>query len=150
MQTQRVFSFLTNCLMPRSSICVRFSIMLMPYFARYLVSRFFNRLQGKDKQEISQYFPLRSVQKRKMHFLLHLVFAVRQPSHLFLALTYPMHSRQFIPHGAMSDILIPVFKTSGAFFYIIYFSNLYFMKHVPKTRSLQVQDIRLILLLWKE
>jgi len=35
-QTHRVFSFLMNCLIPIFSICIRFSIMLMPYFVRYL------------------------------------------------------------------------------------------------------------------
>ncbi len=102
---QRIFSFRTNCLIPTSSICLRFSIMLMPYFSRYLLSRFFSRKHGKEAQLLLQYFPLRSSQKRKVHFLLHFVLGVRQPSHLFLSRTYPMQRRQFIPHGAMSDIL---------------------------------------------
>jgi len=105
---QRVFWFLTNCLIPSSSICIIFSIMLMPYFARYLLSRFFNRVHGKDAHERSQYFPLRFSQKRKLHFLRHLVLGVRQPSHLLLSRTYPMHSRQFIPQGATSESLVCV------------------------------------------
>ena len=86
--------------------------MLMPYCFRYILSRRFNPGQGKEAQEWSQYFPLRLVQKRKMHFLLHFVFGVRQPSHLFLSRTYPMQIRQFIPQGAMLDILVGIFITS--------------------------------------
>ena len=65
-------------------------------------------MQGKEVQEWSQYFPLRLLQNRKEQFLLHLVLGVRQPSHLFLSRTYPIQSRQFIPHGAMLDILVRV------------------------------------------
>jgi len=65
-------------------------------------------MQGKEPQEWSQYFPSRLLQKRKAQFRLHLVLGVRQPSHLFLSRTYPIQSRQFIPHGAMSDTLVRV------------------------------------------
>ena len=90
--------------------------MLMPYFARYLLSRFFNRGQGKEVQEWSQYFPSRLLQNRKVQFLLHLVLGVKQPSHLFLSRTYPIQSRQLIPHGAMLDILVLVVMPSISVF----------------------------------
>ena len=105
---QRIFSLLTNSRIPASSILTRLSIILMPYFPRYLLSRFFNRKQGKEAQEWSQYFPFLLTQNRRVHFLLHFVLGVRQPSHLFLSRTCPMQSRQFIPQGAMSDILVLV------------------------------------------
>jgi hypothetical protein len=86
----------------------RFSIMLILYFVRYLLSRCFRFLQGyrsHEKQNLA--LPFRRIPQ---FLILHLVMLARltacalQPGHLFLSLRYAMQIPQFIPQGAINDV----------------------------------------------
>jgi len=94
--------------MPLSRMNSRFSISLMPYFVRYLLSILFNMSQGNLAQS-KQYFPFRSVQvlirHKKQAF--GMFFSVSlHPWHLFLSRRYPLQTPQFIPQGAIKFLFI--------------------------------------------
>ena len=95
--------------MPEFLIFSRFSIMLILYLVRYLLSRFFNLGQGNFShlsEQKSIFLSFRILQCIIVHFLhesgLPSLISL-QPRHLFFSLRCPIHIPQFIPHGAISE-----------------------------------------------
>ena len=82
---------------------LRFSSMLMPYLALYLLSRFFNLLQGYFSHLSEQnLFFLIVGQILMTHFLLH----SPQPRQTFFSRRKALQMPQFMPQGAISDVFI--------------------------------------------
>jgi len=114
-------SFSRNGTIPESRMHLRFSIMLMRYFVRYLLSSCFSLLHGKS---------LHSKQKEggsswnvAQFLILHfqrvtglLSSGPLQPGHLFLSRRYATQIPQFIPQGAISEVLSGNFTTSDRHF----------------------------------
>lgn len=85
-----------------------FSISLMPYLVRYLLSRCLRRSQGKSIQ-LKQKSPWRLMQSRNRHCAR--VFgmfcsASRQPWQGFLGRKCTLQIAQFIPHAAIKFLLM--------------------------------------------
>ena len=107
-----IFSFLINFLIPNLFIFSRFSIMLMLYLVRYLLSMCFILSHG-NSQHMKQYFRLFFFSVLQVLILqFKMVFGTGpfsliflHPEHLFFSLRYAMHIPQFIPHGAIIEDL---------------------------------------------
>lgn len=102
-----VFSSCRNFLMPEVLIAIRFSVTLIWYFVRYLLSSCLRLRHGKSSHS-KQYFAFPSVNTLQVLILqarrvlgLQLSVAL-QPGHLFFALRCPLHTPQLIPQGAIS------------------------------------------------
>jgi len=109
-QAHLTFSLARNFRIPILRIFSRFSIMLIAYLVRYRLSKCFICSQGNSSHE-KQNFAL--VFRKNSHFLiLHRARVTDvstriclQPGHVFFSLKYAMQMPQFIPQGAMSEIL---------------------------------------------
>lgn len=106
--------------MPCSFIFSRFSIMLMAYLIRYLLSKCLRLSQGTFSHS-KQNLPL-SFWKNGQFFILHFmrvmglfVSFTLQPGHLFFSLKYAMQIPQFIPQGAINIILLFSFMLTTEF-----------------------------------
>ena len=88
-----------NWSMQWSRIFSRFSISLMLYFVRYLLSRRFKLSQGNFSQS-KQYSPFRSLQlliSQDTRVFGPAVPIFRHLTHLFVVRRYALHMPQFIP-----------------------------------------------------
>lgn len=108
-QLHRTSSFMENCAGPYFLIFSRFSIILILYLVRYLLSSLFNLSHGNVSHPKQN--PAPSFCKLAQFFMLHLVQLADllisgplQPGHLFLSRRYAMQMPQFIPHGAIIEI----------------------------------------------
>ena len=112
-QVHRTFSFLRNFLIPNVLIFARFSIILILYLVRYLLSNVLNLTQGSFSHSwqnvilcffnSSQFLIL---QLRQLNDLLSLL--PLQPGQFFFSLRYAIQIPQFIPQGAMSELLMDI------------------------------------------
>ena len=96
-------SLATKLRSPSASIFLRLSIMLMPYFVRYRLSRRLKRSHGKLAQSVQKFPPLSGHNlilqaKRVLHFLRS---SPRQPGQLFRGCRKARQRLQFMPHGAI-------------------------------------------------
>ena len=108
--------------MPKFLIVTRFSIMLILYLVRYLLSKCFKLLQGKfphSKQNFA--LPFRKIAQ---FLILHRtrvtglsVSVPLQPGHLFFSLTYAIQMPQFIPQGAIRKHLFNSFVIDHYFLF---------------------------------
>ena len=104
----RIFSLMENCCGPYFLIFPRFSIMLILYLVRYLLSSRFNLSHGNFSHPKQN--PASSFCKLAQFLMLHLVQLADllsseplQPGHFFFSRRYAMQMPQFIPHGAISE-----------------------------------------------
>lgn len=104
-------SFLRNLWIPNLLMSLRFSIMLILYFVRYLLSKCLRLSQGNfshSKQNFVLFF------LKNIHvFILQLIRVMglltssfRQPGHLFFSLKCALHISQSIPQGAINSFFI--------------------------------------------
>ncbi len=104
-------SLFKKFLIPWSLINTRFSISLILYPVRYLLSKCFRVSHGKSSHS-KQYFalPFRNVLQFLILHCRQLADLLEtwslQPGHLFLSLKYAEQIPQFIPHGAIRKILL--------------------------------------------
>jgi len=87
--------------------------MLISYLFLYLLSKFFNLLQGNLSHLSEQYFqlfffnwPQVFIMQLTQDFLVISLLSLLQPGHLFLSLKRARHKLQFIPHGAIKPVFI--------------------------------------------
>lgn len=87
-----VFSFLTNSLTPDLLMFSRFSIMLIPYLVRYLLSRLLSRLHGYVSHASEQCFIFCSLRTGQFR-IVHLTRELDLPSSTFLQPRHRFFSR---------------------------------------------------------
>ena len=102
------FSRSTRLAKPSAFMILKFSIMLMPYFVRYLLSKQLSRSHGKLAQSVQKLPPTLRLEPQVLILHVTRVFGLPrssplQPGHLFRLRKNARQSAQFMPHGAISS-----------------------------------------------